>query len=293
MFIESLWIPLSLISAFTLATSDALTKGALRIDNEYVLAWLRLVFSLPLLILILFFIPFPKVDITFYRTFLLSLPLEILALVLYIKALRISPLSLTLPFLSLTPVFLIVTSNLILGERVSLTGAAGIFSIGIGGYTLNISSIKKGFFEPIRAIIRERGSLYMIIVSFIYSITSALGKLAIEHSSPLFFGSTYFIAVTLFFTPFVYKNLNSKGMTAVMMKEMKAAILPGFFYSVMIASHMVAISVAKVAYMIAIKRSSLIMGSIYGFVFFEERNVLERLLGALFMLAGFALIVID
>ena len=120
---EKPWVLLSFVSAFSLATSDALTKKALRLDNEYLVAWLRLVFSLPPLLLLLLFIPVPELDRTFYLSFICALPLEILALTLYIKALRISPMSLTLPFLSLTPIFLIIFSRVIVGESVSLKGA--------------------------------------------------------------------------------------------------------------------------------------------------------------------------
>ncbi len=97
------WVLLALLSAFALATSDALTKKALVTGNEYLVAGFRLLFSLPLLFLFLFFIPFPEPDREFYKAFAIALPLEAAAMVLYIKALKISPLSLTLPFLSLTP----------------------------------------------------------------------------------------------------------------------------------------------------------------------------------------------
>jgi drug/metabolite transporter (DMT)-like permease len=102
------WVSLALISAFTLATSDALTKRTLARSNEYLVAWFRILFSIPLLLIIWLFIPVPKLDIEFYKAFAFALPLEIIAIIFYIKALRISPLSLTLPFLSLTPIFLLL-----------------------------------------------------------------------------------------------------------------------------------------------------------------------------------------
>ena len=288
---ENSWVLLSLVSAFSLATSDALTKKALRLDNEYLVAWLRLVFSLPPLLLLLLFVPVPRLDRTFYLSFILALPLEILALTLYIKALRLSPLTLTLPFLSLTPVFLIAFSWLILGERVSPRGAAGIGLIAAGGYSLNLGSAREGLFAPLRAIAKERGSVYMIVVALIYSMTSSLGKLAIEHSSPIFFGAAYFVAVTACFTPLVCINMNSRSRVTVLLREARNALLPGLFYSAMIVSHMLAVSIAKVAYMIAVKRSSLLMGSIYGIVFFRERDIGQRLAGAALMFAGFILVV--
>src|SRR4030042_4279892 len=142
-----IWVFLALISAFTLATSDALTKKTLTHSNEFLVAWFRLLFSIPLLLLLWVFIPVPKLDVSFYRAFVLALPLEIIAMVCYIKALKISPLSLTLPFLSLTPAFLILSSYLILGERVSFQGSIGIIFLTAGSYTMNLHEMRRGIFE--------------------------------------------------------------------------------------------------------------------------------------------------
>jgi drug/metabolite transporter (DMT)-like permease len=284
------WVYLSLICAFTLATSDALTKKALVESDEYLVAWFRLLFALPVLLILLFFIPVPAIDAQFYRAFALSLPLEIIALVLYIKALRISPLSLTLPFLSLTPVFLIFFSYLILGEKVSLRGGAGILLLAGGSYILNLHEMRNGFLSPFRAIGREKGSILMIVVAFIYSITSSLGKMAIEHSSPLFFGATYFIVLTVLFSPIALvagkdKEMFLKG------EGYKRLFFPGLFYSIMIVTHMLALGLTNVAYMISVKRTSLIMGVIYGYFLFKEKNIRERLSGTILMFAGFVMIV--
>jgi len=285
------WVFLALISAFTLATSDALTKKALAQTNEYLVTWFRLLFSIPLLLLFWIFVPVPKLDMQFYKAFALALPLEIIALVLYIKALRISPLSLTLPFLSLTPVFLILSSYLILGERVSFQGSIGIIFITAGGYTLNLHELRRGIFEPFKAITRETGSILMIGVALIYSITSSLGKMAIEHSSALFFGITYFIAVTVIFAPIALWMGRTEKKIFISEKQFKGLMLPGIFYSIMIISHMVAISLTKVAYMISVKRTSLMIGIIYGYLLFKEKNIRERISGAALMFIGFVMIV--
>lgn len=285
------WVLLSLIAAFTLATSDALTKKTLTSHNEYIIAWLRLVFSLPLLFIVFLLIPMPELDRQFYTAFALSLPLEIVSIILYIKALRLSPLSLTLPFLALTPVFLVFVSYILLGERVSFAGGIGILFIAAGSYTLHISKIKEGIFEPLRAITSERGSVFMIGVALIYSLTASLGKMAIQHSSPLFFGTTYFTALALFFTPIaLYKQNKHKGVK-IEGKTIRSVILPGIFYSLMGISHMIAISLAKVAYVISVKRMSLIIGILYGYLFFKERQIGERLIGASLMFIGFIMVV--
>jgi drug/metabolite transporter (DMT)-like permease len=285
------WVILSLVSAFTLATSDALSKKALERSDEYLVAWFRLLFSLPLLIVILVILPVPQLDMIFYAAFCLSLPLEIIAMVLYIKALKSSPLSLTLPFLSLTPVFLILVSYVVLGEKVSLQGGVGILLIAAGSYILNLHEVRKGFLQPLLAVGREKGSLFMIGVAIIYSITSSLGKLAIEHSSALFFGSLYFVTVTIVFAPLALWFGKGDIRCFIGKGRFLLLIAPGLLYTAMIVSHMIAISLTKVAYMISLKRMSLIIGIVYGYLLFREKHIRERLSGALLMFIGFVLIV--
>jgi len=287
----SVWILLSLFSAFTLATSDALTKRALETCNEYLVAWFRLLFSLPILIALLILFPRPDLDYQFYRAFIIALPLEILSVILYIKALRISPLSLTLPFLSLTPVFVIVVSYAILGEKVSLQGMSGILFLTAGSYVLHIHELNKGILDPIKAIVKEKGSVLMISVALIYSITSSFGKMAIQHSSPLFFGATYVLFLTLFFTPVALWKGRHDIRDFVKHKLYRGLALPGIFYSIMVASHMLAINLTNVAYMISVKRTSVIIGVLYGYFLFREKHIKERLAGAIIMSVGFVMIV--
>ena len=288
-----LWIVLSLTSAFSLATSDALTKRIITPENEYTIAWLRIVYSLPILIIAMLLSPIPAIDGTFFAAFLAALPLEIAAILLYYKALRVSPLSLSLPFLSFTPVFLMLFSGIIMGEAVSAAGAVGIALVALGGYSLNLSSLREGPLGPLKAVLRERGSMYMLVVSLIYSATSALGKLAITHSSPAFFGATYYLALAACLLPVIaVRQGGGRQFFARLRDTARPALLPGAFDALQSVSHFYAVSMANVAYMVAIKRLSLIIGSGYGFLFFGERNMGERLIGSLMMFTGFVIIVV-
>jgi len=102
------WVILSLLSAFSLATSDALTKKVIHAGNEYVIGWYRLVYALP--------------------------------------------------FLSFTPLFLLLFSRIVPGEAASSAGIAGIALIVLGGYALNLSSLRTGVLEPFKAVVRDGDS---------------------------------------------------------------------------------------------------------------------------------------
>jgi len=286
------WLFLSLLCAFSLATSDALAKRALKNRDEYAVAFLRLLFSVPLLAIALYFTPLPAIGPKFYYAFFTALPLEMIALVFYVKALKASPMSLTLPFLALSPAALVVVSYFMLGEKISMAGFLGVAFIVAGGYTLNLSEFKNGIFEPFFAITRERGCIYMIITSLIYSVTSALGKMAVENSSPVFFGATFFMAMAVTMLP-VAISMNRADLKAVFEPGIiKSCILPGLFYSVMVITHMTAVSMTKVAYMISVKRLSLLIGVIYGRIFFNESGIGERAIGTGLMVAGVTIIAI-
>ena len=290
---DQLWLPLTLISAVSLAASDALTKKALSRYNEYLVIWLRILLALPFLLPALLTEPLPSLAPGYYRAFFASLVLEVIATFLFMKALKLSPMSLTLPFLSLTPVFLLGIPLLLLGETIAPAGAMGIVLIALGSYLLNIDELKRGgVLAPLLAIRREPGVLCMIGVAFIYSFTSTLGKLSITFSSPLFFAVTYYAALAAALAPAaLYKGrheLRREPLAGIL----RAMLLPAVLNAVMVISHVVAINMTNVAYMISVKRTSLLFGVIFGHFLFKEGNLRERLTGGAVMVAGAALILL-
>jgi len=54
----------------------------------------------------------------------------------------------------------------------------------------------------------------------------------------------------------------------------------------MIITHLKAISLIEVSYMVSVKRLSILFGVLYGIMFFKETNIKERLLGATVMVSG-------
>jgi len=278
------WFLLSLSSAFFVTSADALCKRSLKQNGEYLIAWVRIGFAAPLLLLLLPFIEIPSLDLPFFLALLISVPLEVTALILYTKAIKLSPLSLTLPFLALSPVFMIFTSDLMLGERLGKLGIISIFLATAGAYLLNVNTTKNGILEPFKAIRRERGSLYMILVAFIYSITSNLGKMAIIHSSPLFFAATYLPILAIVFFPIVmWKNHGNVKELFVSPKTFGAI---GLAMAISVTAHVLAVNMMAVPYVISVKRLSLLFGIMYGAIWFKETHIKERLLGAIIMISG-------
>ena len=285
------WLPLTLLCAFSLATSDALVKKLFPHRDAVAVAWLRLLPGVPLLWALVALQRPPAPGADFYWATALAVPLDTVALVLYIRAIQASPLSMTLPLLAVTPALLLVIPAALLGERLSVAGVAGVLLISLGCYALNIGEARRGFLEPLRALARERGARLMLAVAVIYSLTSTLGKIGVTAASPLLFGAAYFTAMCALVTPFALAG-RSRSALAAIRRELGPgrALLPGLVYGAMIVFHMLALSLAPVAYMIAVKRLSLLIGVLYGRFLFGEGRFRERLAGAVLMLAGVLLI---
>ncbi len=287
---NTMWLPLSLSTAFLLATADALTKKFFGDLSAYEMGLARLFFSLPFLVGAYFFIGPASPDRTFWICIAAGLPLEAAAFFSYMKALKASPLSLSLPFLAFSPLFMIVTGRIVLGERIGAAGCAGIALIVAGSYLLNLSQASVGPLAPFKAVLKEPGSRYMLFAAFLYSFTSVIGKKAIEHSSPLFFSAVYFtlfacimLALYPLFPGTRIQNIYSRA---------GRGFAVGISYALMVFSHTMAISMVQAAYMISIKRLSLIFGVLYGAILFKEQKIGERMLGACVMLAGAIVITI-
>lgn len=292
------WVPIALVTALSNAAGDTILKARFSHLSTPGMAVVRSTAPLPFLAPALLVVGWPETDATFWQTLAILLPLEIIALLLYMSALKASPLSLSVPFLAFTPAFILLTGWIVLGETLTAPGILGILITVAGAYMIHVRADARGIFMPFRAMARERGSRLMLAVSAIYGLTSVLGKRAVLHSDPCFFACFYFVFLGVV-TPVILLAVPAQGPTGPE-KPGTGASRPwtwpswwtvGLSQAVMVLSHMWAISLAPAAYMIAVKRTSLLFSVILGRVVFGEAETARRLLGASLMLAGVGLIV--
>ncbi|MEK6869826.1 MAG: EamA family transporter [Nanoarchaeota archaeon] len=286
-----LWVLYALLSAFSFATADAFTKKVSDDLDNYILILSRFFYGAPFVLLLLFFIPMPKIESGFWLALIALLPFEILAWILYIKAVKSSQISLVLPFLSFTPAFLVVISFLILGELPSLIGLLGILLVVAGAYILNLKNLNRNILEPFKSILREKGALYMLIVAFLFSITSSLSKIMVQKSSAIFSGTIYLLAMAFSF--FVIALFTSRKNVFQLKSNFKNLLPVGAFYGIMVIFHNLAITLTIVPYMMSIKRTSSIFSVLYGHFWFKDENIRMRGFGASIMLLGAVLIILS
>ncbi len=284
------WFYYAILSAFFTANSVALSKKTLQDCDVYTVAWARYGYALPFVLCLFIFIEIPPLDSTFFLVNVIQVPLNGLAIVLYIRAIKYSPLSLTLPLTALTPAFLVGTSYVMLGERPDTSGGIGIILVTLGAYLINVHATSEGLLGPLRAILNEEGSLLMIAVAFIYSITGNLSKVAILHSSPMFFAAFYPAVMALALFPLLVIDSGS-AMKKVFSRPILFSLISISSILTLITGNF-AIQMVEVSYVVSVRRISLVFAVLYGWLLFRETHLRERLLGSVVMLTGVVFIVL-
>ncbi len=283
-----IWISLSILSGLFTALSDVVTKVYIekyKVSSLFAL-FVRWLFSSIMLIPLLYYSK--NVEVKYIVVFIASIPIEILASYLYTKSIEIGEASEVLPFQSITPVFIPPIGYFFLGENYSLIGLAGILLVVAGGY-ITVGGWKKVNLPSLLKSIKNKGVLYMILCSLIYSVTSVLGRYMVIGFGPEFFASSYMISLTLCLSPFFIKNYGTYGIIKAL-KEWKMGTLLGFTLVLAIIPHFLSIKYLETAYMISLKRTSVIFSVILAYIILHESNFGTRLIGSILMFLGIVVI---
>ncbi len=279
-----MWLPLILATAFFVSLQDVFGKKVVGRIDPYVAAWACIFFSLPLLLTGLLVSGIPTLGPSFCKALILSTVILTFATVFYFQAIKHSDLSIAVPMLALTPLFLLITSPAILGEFPSTLGLFGVLLIVAGSYILHLKQRHKGFWSPFKSLVKEKGSRYMLAVALLFSVSANIDKVGVIHSSPLMW-------------MFALNCMVSIGLGGIMLKrstniaqQIKGAwpllIALGMCNGLAAIFQMTAIKITLVPYLIAVKRTSVIMTSLFGIFLFKEKGLRERLIGVVLMVLG-------
>ena len=300
------WFLLALLSAASLASADAATKAWLRDYSAAEISVVRFSVCGLMLAPLLIGMPAPwTLPAPFWGWLAAMVPLEIAAMLLYMAAIRDHPLSLTLPYLAFTPVFVLGIAFWLLGERPSPQGAVGVGLVVAGAWLLNVRHARladvQSWAAPLTAIFWEPGSRMMLLVALLYAFTATMGKAVLDYLPPQWFGPFYFAVLGLLM-PVIWALPMSRraavGQAAAptlsvrkLFRRPGAVLTVAALNGVMAYAHFLAIARVEVAYMVAVKRTSLLFGILYGAFLFGETGLRSHLAAGALMVAGVAVIV--
>jgi len=282
------WILFSLLNPISESLRSVFIKRSSGKVDPILISWsnnvLPIIIFPPMLLLIDL-----KFNEQFWLGFLCSGLIQIINAILYMRAISKGDISTVMPMLSFTPLVLLIVSPFTIGEFPSAIGLIGILLVVSGSYFLNLDLKKMSTLAPFKAIIKNKGTRYMLIVATLWGISGVFDKISITNSSVLqhitFMNLLVFCAMTIIV-------ISQKKFDFPRMKETKADLfLVSLFTTGSFLFHYIAISLTLVAYVVSIKRITGVFSVLLGAYYFNEPNLRQRLAASLIMFTGVLLIV--
>jgi len=272
------WLFLSLASGTLVAAKNVTTRKLVFLTDKWVILYSKYLFVSLFAMLLIFFTGVPEIQPAFYYSIIIASVIDVIAAWCFLNAIASGQLAKTFPLVAFTPIFATGTSFFILGETVC------------GAYLLRAESIKVGILEPIKLLLKEKGQRQMLMAAFLFSFLAVFFKKAILNSSPFFaFGVTQLLS-TLFLTVLFLKKKTLGTLlkkTADNFKLLFIASIVGFLAGLTLFA---AFQFGLAAYVVSVKRISILLTIILGYVFFKEDHLVRSLIIGSIMVLGIFLI---
>jgi uncharacterized membrane protein len=221
-------------------------------------------------------------------TFLVYLVIDALlsgcAILLYFRALQVSPLSLCMPFMAFTPVFLLPTGFVLVGELPSTVKIIGVVLVVVGSLAMHRQLFATGPWEPVKAIIREKGSRYMLIVAFIFSVTNPLDKKLVLMSHAFTQALAYGALLCVMFA--VWALARKADLTAPIRTVPWWIVIAGIGEAVVLLLQFTSHNYIDVVITISLKRAGIVLAVLMGWLIFREKEITDKVIGSSVMVAG-------
>jgi drug/metabolite transporter (DMT)-like permease len=207
-----------------------------------------------------------------------------------VAAYRSGDLSLAYPLArGSAPLFLSVWALAFLGERATLPGLAGIALIVAGLYAVNLPGLGK-WRAPFQAL-RSAAPRWALFGGLCISAYTATDKLGVGYVSPLVYIYLVFVVAWVLVTPALLAMGGWPTLRAEWATSKWAAILAG---TVTLSAYSIVLWVIRAGtpamYAGAVREMSVVLAAGVGTLALREGRALPRLIGAVLVVAGVALV---
>jgi len=287
------WFVIALLSAFLSAFAAITQKKVLfslgALEFSFLLSLVNLVFSIPFF----FFIDYGTINSFNLLVLFIKSVIGVGAFFCVMLSLKNLEISNALPLLALTPGFIAVFAFIFLGEALKTAEVVGLIILMLGTYILESGNSTKIIF-PFSILLKSKYHRFVILALLLFTASSILDKLLLIklNLSPISltaFQHIYFaIMFSIIFFVFRKKteplpNITNKinlGWIALI-----SVLTIGYRYT-----QVVAIGLASVALVLAVKRTSVFWATIIGGKIFSDKDLLKRSIAAVLILIGAILI---
>ena len=206
------------------------------------------------------------------------------------RAYRGGELSLIYPLAQTSMFWVPVWGVLLLGEKVSALGLAGIGLILFGAYSIQLRAL--AWSEVVRPFrnLRDPSVLAALAAGFIYSVGSVIDKTGVMLYSPFHFTFMLVAFMLLFMTLNVMRAKYRGRVMAEFRNSRGLVLISGPIIMASFLSFRYGLQLAPMSYAVPVRQVSLLIGVLIGVLFLGEACGRIRFIATLLVLAGAALI---
>jgi drug/metabolite transporter (DMT)-like permease len=283
------WFFIALLSAFLSAFAAITQKKVLynlgALEFSFILSIVNLLFSIPFF----FFINYQTINSTNLLILFIKSFIGVGAFLSVMISLKNLEISNALPLLALTPGFVAVFAFLFLGESLKLIEVVGLIFLIAGIFILESKNFKD-LFIPFSTFIKSKYHRFILLALLLFTASSILDKLLLIklNLSPISLTAFQHIFFALFFSILYIFFRNKEEAAPITIKKnnlgwiaLISIITIGYRYT-----QIVAISLASVALVLAIKRTSVFWATVIGGKIFNDKDLLKRSIAAILILIG-------
>ncbi len=279
----------ALLSAFAAITQKKVLFNLGALEFSFLLSIVNLVFSIPFF----FFIDYETINTLNLSILFAKSVIGVLAFLCVMISLKNLEISNALPLLALTPGFVAVFAFFILGESLKSIEVIGLMLLIVGTFILESKNIKE-FVFPFNVFLKSKYHRFVILALLLFTASSIMDKLLLIklNLTPISltaFQHIYF--AILFSIIFLFFKSKEKISTPSLKKDnigwiaLISVLTIGYRYT-----QIVAVSLASVALVLAIKRTSVFWATVIGGKLFNDKDLLKRSIAAVLILIGAILI---
>lgn len=288
-----LWLIFALGSAAMNSLLQVVSKEAI-LDQKYSKVGIKFVSvcvsSAILFVVSYFVVGLPNIDPRFWSAVLITGILNIFSALVFLRAYEVGEFSSVYSMSMVTPIFLLATSFVFLGEAPSLLGVAGVL-LTIAGLWY---AFRKRSDKPLVPSF-SKGNLLGLSVALISAISVNFDKSAAVYSDR-FFAPAVSLAVMaigygiyLAISPkkiFANGGVSSQPQTSKIFSGINILLLLGLMGAAGTVLYNSALLTGFASYTIAIKRVGVLFGVVWGWLFFKEKDLGKKLIGAAIAILG-------
>lgn len=202
------------------------------------------------------------------------------------KAYEEGDLSVVYPVARSSPVFVALVAAVFLSEEITAWGLVGILVIFLGVYTLHLKGLSvRDLAQPIRSL-REPSSVYALVAALgttVYSISDKLGVTAVD---PLRYSFWLGFFITGCLTAVTLYRRGIKAVLAETEGRLLRVSVAGFLMKGGYMLVLVALSLAQVSYILALRQVSVVLGALMGVALLGERYGRIRVASSFIIFVG-------